>query len=321
MIPDRLIFLWSGTAFPLFAELAVKSALLANPSAVVELHVFGDAPDNDLRFRRTRRLARVEVHRIDLDSVFDGLDAPASRYRALFDAIDAGAASARSNLLRYAVLEKRGGVYLDFDVLCVRPFTSLAHHEAFIGEEKVWRVDEHRLAGPVRPWMIAPTLSYVTAYATRRVDARLLGGHDLDGAVMRALDAHWSVPNLNNAVIGASPGSRYLRRVLRDALEADPRIRFNLGPTLVSHSQRRDGSGVTVLPERYFYVQPPSYSFRFFEGRAFELPAEAILIHYVSSNHGKLLRSLDENTILARRNGPLFYRLAADVLDRAHSLD
>ena len=130
-------------------------------------------------------------------------------------------------------------------------------------------------------------------------------------------NAAWSGPNLNNAVLGAEPRSAWIRRLLVAALGASPTLRFALGPTLVSQAWKADQSEVERLPSTAFYFEPPTYSFRFFEGLPNPLPEGALLVHYVNSNHRKQLEKLSLEVIAARREGPLFYRLAGAVCERA----
>lgn len=319
-IPARLIFLWTGQRFPWHARLAVESALLACPTAEVELHTFGPSPAQAPHFRHLLGYERVRHHRIDLDTVFEGIGSSVAQWKALFAAIPPQAHSARSNLLRYAVLYHRGGIYLDFDILMVRDFGALWTWEAFVGQEQVWVVDEHRVAGRLAPWMVVPTVAYVAAWLARRLDVKLGGGHDRLGPALASLDRRWAVPNLNNAVLGAVPRAPWIRRVLDAALEADPTVRYDLGPTLVTRVWRQDPTGVKVLPPDFFYCEPPSYSFRFFESRPWELPTETVLLHYVSSNHGAQLRELDATQVLAQRHRAPFFRHAAATIDGARLL-
>jgi hypothetical protein len=259
----------------------------------------------------------VTLHRIALDTVFEATGELAEPLKALYQRIPASARSAQSNLLRYAILYERGGIYVDFDILALRDFRHLLHHAAFVGEEQVWKVDEARVEGRREPWMVGPTLSYVAAYALSR-GWSLAGGRSLAGSwLVRKLDAAWSGPNLNNAVLGAEPRSAWIRRLLVAALSASPTLRFALGPTLVSQAWQADRSEVERLPSTAFYFEPPTYSFRFFEGLPNPLPEGALLVHYVNSNHRKQLEKLSLEVIAARREGPLFYRLAGAVCERA----
>jgi hypothetical protein len=249
--------------------------------------------------------------------VFDATGELAEPLKALYRRIPASVRAAQADLLRYAILYDRGGIYVDFDILALHDFRHLLHHAAFIGEEQVWKVDEARIEGRREPWMVGPTLSYVAAYALSR-GWSLAGGRSLAGSwLVRKLDAAWSGPNLNNAVLGAEPRSAWIRRLLVAALGASPTLRFALGPTLVSQAWQADQSEVERLPSTAFYFEPPTYSFRFFEGLPNPLPEGALLVHYVNSNHRKQLEKLSLEVIEARRKGPLFYRLAYAVSARA----
>lgn len=318
-IPNRFLFVWTGRRFPYFCRLAVESALLADPEAEVWICCFGDRPDGSPDFKHVASYRRVEVVDLDVPALFEGLERPREEFLRLLAAIPRSAASARSNLVRYGVLHRHGGVYLDFDVLLLRDLRHLLGHEAFIGEERVWQSDEARVEGRLELSMLRPTVVYGINILLVRLDA-LLGGRDRLAPVTDRLLPLWSAANLNNAVIGARPGNRYLRRVLAAALTTDPRVRYGLGPTLVSRVHRESADGVTRLPSDVCYCEPPSYSFRFFSCPPYDLPGDAVLIHYVSSNHGRLLARLDRATLRARRERALFYRLGADVADRAESL-
>lgn len=322
VIPNRFFFVWAGRTFPYFCRLAVESALLADPEATVEIHLFGEKPSAEPHFRTVTAYDRVSVKEVDFDELFSGLDEPVSRYRAHLDAVPPSPyrASAKSNLFRYALLHRHGGIYLDFDVIVLRDFRDLLFVEAFIGEEYVWKVDEDRVAGRLSPSMIPPTLAYLWAYAVRRIDAKLFHGRRLLEPAAAVVDGAWRTVNLNPAVFGARPGSSFVRRVLSASLESDPRIRYNLGPTLVSRVARTDGSGLRVLSPQYFHMHPPSYSFRYFEEEIFDVEPDNHLIHYVSSNNTRGLQALDPETIVARRKEGLFYHSGASIAERAATL-
>lgn len=60
----------------------------------------------------------------------------------------------------------------------------------------------------------------------------MLGGKGVLEPLARVADPLWSRLDVNNAVIGARPGSSFIRRVLTAALEVEPTRRYALGPTL-----------------------------------------------------------------------------------------
>jgi hypothetical protein len=317
-IPARTLFVWTGRRFPYFARLAIESALLADRDVTVELHVFGEPPTSAPHVSALLRYDRFSIHEIDEARVFDGLGVDARALRETYARIPRGAASARSNLLRYALLARRGGVYVDTDALVVRSLRDLRHHEAFAGQEQVLSIDADRVAGRWSARMIAPAAAWAGAWLLRRAAAA--ARVDRLEPLARRLDPYWQLTQLNNAVLGARPGARFLRRVLARALEVDPRVRYGLGPTLVSEVARASAADVALLPPVAFYSVPPSASFRFFTGGPWPIPAEARVLHVVASNHARELATLDEDTLPRRaRLGP-YYAAATQVARAARDL-
>jgi hypothetical protein len=313
VIPDRFHFVWSGRRIPYFARLAVQSVLVAEPAARVDLHIFGDEPGpGELDW--LARQSRLTVQRFDPQTDFEGLGMPARALHALYERIAPTAVSARANLVRLAVLARFGGIYLDTDILVVAPFADLRAQSAFVGEERVLSIDNAWQAGERSLAMVGPSLAWgvgrTAAFAGSVLRSSLLW------RVARRLESRWQTTQVNNAVIGARPGARFVRRLLEAALEADPSVRFALGPALIDRVAREPAAEVTILPSDVFYVVPPSYSFRFFVGGPLALPPHTRLLHVVSSNHRALLASLDATTIRRRiARGP-YYASAANVLAR-----
>lgn len=319
-IPNRFVLLWTGRNFPLYGRLAVESLLQADATCEIEIHLFGEEPYGSPEFWPLQGRDRITLLRVDEERAFDGTGELAPRLRALYARIPVSARSARSNLLRYAILHARGGIYVDFDILALRDMKHLLHLAAFVGEEQVWRVDEARVAGRREAWMVGPTVAYVAAYLTHRFVARLGLPPQSERSWAKLLDARWSGPNLNNAVLGAEKGSTWMLRLLSAALDASPTERFALGPTLVSRVWKEGDTDVVRLPAETFFFVPPSYSFRFFEGAPPAVPAGALLLHYVNSNHTSHLASLSLARLAEQREGALFYRVAFNVAERAGML-
>lgn len=317
-IPDRLLFVWSGPSLPYYARLAIESALLAEPDCSVEVHLV-DRDTEGRHLDRVARYRRVSIHHVDVDELLATVDPCPGSLGALYRRIPTGRASARANLIRYALLHRRGGVYLDTDTLVLRTMAPLRAGPDFVGAERVWQVDGPRLEGAREPWMILPTLAFAAAYAARRAAAlarRPANPCEPLGAAHRL----WSRLQPNNAVIGARPESRMTEALLRAAISADPATRYSLGPTLVDDVVSRSSVDVVVLPPDAFYCVPPSHSFRFFHGPPFAPPAASYLVHVVHSNHRRELGRLSPELLERRRRGPTYYRLASDVAGRAASL-
>jgi hypothetical protein len=318
VIPHRLIFVWTGPCFPAFARLAVESALLSDPDAAVEIHLFGDATRTGGELQHVAGYERVAVHAVDLPAIFEGLPHAPEAYLRLLERLPPTAASARANLVRYALLHQRGGVYLDCDLFVLRSLRPLLVDEAFVGEELVWSADEARVAGGLGLRHAPAIAGWLWSYALRRADAHALGGRGWLEPLAARAEPWWAVGAVNNAVIGAAPRAGFLRRVLDEVFGADPAIRYALGPSLVTRVAR--AGDVNVLPPSSFYAVPPSASFTLFEGRAVALPDDAYAIHYTASNHKRALARLDRAALARRRDGATFYQLAASVAARAASL-
>ena len=314
-IPPRYLFVWTGRAFPYFARLAIESALVADPGCEVELHLFGARPDGAVHLAPLARHPRVHLVPVDLDTVFVGLGVDDRRLRAAYER--AGGASARSNLIRYAVLARRGGIYLDTDVLVARSMADLRRHPAFAGQEQVLSIDADRVEGRWSAAMAVPGVAWAAAWGLRRLDASL--GHPGLERLARPLDRYWQITQLNNAVIGAAPGASFVTRLLARAVEVDPRVRYRLGPTLISEVVAASQHDVTVLPPAAFYAVPPSYSFQFFTGGARPLDPAVRVLHVVASNHGRDLAALDPATVAARAGRGSYYALAAQVAARGEA--
>jgi hypothetical protein len=291
--------------------LAVESAICADPAAVITIHVLGSLPCSD-DFAATIELPGVAFERIDINVLFDFTEAGATAYRRLLASIPARSPAAVSNLVRYAILYRFGGVYLDFDVIVLRPVSDPQVIGAFVGIEQVWRHNERRVTQGLSAATLPSSAGWGLVWAVRRADSKLTGGRLRLADRSRDLDRSWTTMKMNNAVIGAPPMSPFIGQLLDRALDVNPTTRFALGPTLVDYvaRARRD---VTILPRSRFYAVPPSESYRFFEDRTLRLPAESQLIHYVSSNHRALLSTITHDDTRFDHRPELFWLLGRRV--------
>ena len=124
-VPHRYLLVWSGSDFPPVARLAVDSVLAVDPMAQVDVYAFGALPAGG-EFWAMAADDRVAIVPSDAHAVFAQLPADvAAHCAAAFDAVPPSALSARSNLLRYALLYLHGGVYIDFDAVVLRPLPQL----------------------------------------------------------------------------------------------------------------------------------------------------------------------------------------------------
>lgn len=287
-VPQRYLMVWSGATFPYPCRLAAEAVLAAAPEAELEVHLLGEPPASEHftgLFADRAGDGRLSLHHIDPDRLFT----PA--LHRLFHRIPASALSAQSNLLRLALLHQRGGIYLDFDTLLLRPLHDLGQH-AFVAREWVWRHDRTRVEHGFRPATLPGAAGWGVAWALKRADSAAFAGRLRLSRRLRRIDRRFHTLQANNAVIGASAGSEFTERLLSDSRWADPRVRYALGPALVEDTARAAPHTVTVVPADVLYAVPPGESYRFFDDRTLRLPAASRLVHYVSSNHRELISGI-----------------------------
>lgn len=312
LIPNQYFYIWSGSSFPYLNLLAVKSLLLADASATVVVFIVGPEPQND-NFENLRSLERVSVVAIEPDAVFSQLPAEVKSAGTIFHKIPESSASARSNILRYALLYLHGGVYLDFDTVVTKSLSDLAVHQCFIGEENVWVGDEDRVAGKWWVCVYPRNLFWLTSWLLRRADSAWFSGKLQIARTLKKTDALWSKKQPNNAVMGAIPESPFIRELLLACLDTDFTVRYATGPTLVSQLAENFPHLVSVLPVNYFYSVAPGESFRFFADQTLVLTPEAYLIHYAASNHKKLIPAIDATCSWKRGEHTVMAELIAKV--------
>ncbi len=309
-------FVWIGRELPYFARLAIESALVAMPDAMVHVHYVGRSAAG----RHADLVAsyeRVSVHAEPIARHLAAVPGGAGPYLELVDRIPRWSPAAVSNLVRLAVLHRLGGVYLDTDVLVLRGLHDPMVHGAFVGAERVWEAHQEYLAHGLTPslaWRAAP---WAATWLLRRADSRIGRGrwHTADRLTDRGTRTQ-----INNAVIGAPPASAFVGRALTRALEVDVAKRFALGPVLLDGVVRDRPDLVHVVPASRFYAVPPGQSYRWFEDEHVTLPRDAQVAHYVASNHRQLLDRLrPDDPRFERRRAP-FWRLGREVQLAAREL-
>ena len=315
MIPNKYFYIWSGNSFPYLNLLAVKSLLLAETKATVVVFIVGPEPQNE-NFENLRVLERVSVVSIEPENIFSRLPSDIKGVGTIFHKIPESSASARSNILRYALLYLNGGIYLDFDTVVTRSLSDLAGHQCFIGEENVWVGDEDRVAGKWWVCLYPKNLFWLASWLLRRADSAWFSGKLQIARVLEKTDAIWSKIQPNNAVMGAVAQSPFVRELLLECLDTDFTVRYATGPTLVSQVATNFPHLVSILPVNFFYSVAPGESFRFFSDRTLELPSEAYLIHYAASNHKKLIPTIDATCSWSRSTDTVMAGLIADVENR-----
>jgi hypothetical protein len=293
-------------------RLAVESILQTNPGAKVTIH-YENPPDNaDWRALQ----AKVAFQAIDLPSLLASLPASMAKVAPVLEGISSGYPAGRSNILRYLILYREGGIYIDFDTITVRDYRPLLVHPAFIGEETVFRYDDDRVSGRFKPGIIPAGACFGLSYYLSYWNCKYLGDAAFLNGVNRALMRYWSARKLNNAVLGGEAGSAFFGRAIALVPETDPKIRYALGPILMNRTWATDAAALMHrCSAAHFYFIPPSQTYRFFYGPAPALPAEAYSLHWCSSNHKRLAAGLTlENLGKPVVDPTLFHKLALDVI-------
>lgn len=283
-LPPRYITVWVGGDLPYTAVLSLASMLAVDPDATIELHHLAPIADRH-ELGLLRATGRFEVHSIQLPSLLD------DELLGVLEQIPQGAHAAASNIVRLALLHRRGGVYLDLDTFLLRPLTGFAFG-AFVGLERVWELDRERVERGLRVRHWPATAAWGTVWALKRADTALTRGRLRIAGLTRWLDERLNTEQLNNAVLGAPAGSALTAALLERAKRCDPSVRYALGPNLLHDVVKADHRLATVMSPEVLFAVPPSESHRIFWDRHLQLPPRASVVHYVQSNHRKLLQSV-----------------------------
>jgi hypothetical protein len=314
MIPHHFHLIWIGRHFPFANRLAVESILQTNPGAKVTLH-YEDPPDNaDWRALQ----AKVEFRPLSLPDLLAALPVSMAAVAPVLSGISSGYLAGRSNILRYLILYREGGIYIDFDTVTVRDYRPLLAHPAFIGEEAVFRYDDDRVAGKYPPGIVPAGAAFGLSYYLSMANSRWLKDSGVGNALNRSLMRLWSERKLNNAVLGSAPGNAFFGKAIALVPDTDPGIRYALGPILMNRTWGTEAAAhMRRLSSDHFYCIPPSQTYRFFYGPARPLPADAFSVHWCSSNHKDLAAGLTrENLGRPSAHPTLFHKLAYEVIGK-----
>ena len=314
LIPHHFHLIWIGKRFPFVNRLAVASLRQSNPGARITVHY--EYPPDNADWRALGSLA--ELRPLHLPALLAALPPSMSAVAPVLEGVSKGYPAGRSNILRYLILYREGGIYLDFDTLTVKDYRPLLSHPGFIGEESVFKPDDDRVAGRFTPSFIPLGILFGISYYLSLWNCRYLGDSAPVNALNRLLMKAWSVDKLNNAVLGCEAGNAFFGRALALVPQTDPRIRYALGPILMNRTWDEGGearAAMRRLPRSHFYVIPPSQTYRFFYGPAPELPADAYTLHWCSSNHKDLAGGLTRENLAREVPVPsLFHRIAREVI-------
>lgn len=266
----------------------MKSLALAESDVEINVHFIGNISESGY-VHELRNVPGVVVNVFDPLSVLMQLEDEFPGIVDFFNSLPEGALSAQSNVLRYAVLWLFGGVYLDFDTFVLQPFGDLRGGSDFLGVEEVWKGDSRRVVGDSSVYFDSQTWHWAMSWCARRLDSQFFGGRLNLSQYLSRTDENWKVLQANNAVMGMEPQSPFLRIVLSRLSDCSLTVRYSTGPTLVNFVSLEHPELVQLLHPSEFYFVAPGESFRLFEDLKLTVPLSARVIHFVSSNHRKVV--------------------------------
>ncbi len=281
-IPARLHFCWIGTSLPWAYAFAVLSAAERSELPEIVLH-HTDLLKHDDALRALRAAPGVELRRIDARACLARADQALGLHgalEALYDGLDRPVT--RSDVLRAAILFLEGGIYLDLDTVTVASLLPLTRSRNVVGTEFIVWPEAARAS---RSLLVLAR--HVSLDLLRKVLKRAPGGWKAFRKVERFYPR-----SINNAVMGAEPGSLvfadYLRSMTGLPIEQQRRL-YALGPRLLQKVVgRHSRDELAVKDPQVFYPLPPEISEHWFRTvrrvRLHQvLPAETCVVHWYAS--------------------------------------
>jgi hypothetical protein len=318
VIPNEYHFVWFGPSFPFTHALAVRSLAATSRPDAIHLHLSDDLAGQPHFDALVKDIGCLRIHPIDFDSLvaqLDGVDRPGLRtaYRAL--AADRRFA-ALSDILRFSLLYRSGGCYLDLDTITVRDLRPLLSQPGFCGQELILVP-----AGAARRIRVLGKLRTGPLHLLRLLCAKVP-----QGVVWFKRIAPLFSPAVNGAVLGLAAGHPLAHEALKRIPALWPQVarrRPAIGPDLLQDliADPRFSAGVTVFGPRYFYPLGPYMAAHFFRDHpdvgALERAAlceETHVVHWYNDNLEGMERPPDPASIRDSADRQLFSRMALPFL-------
>jgi hypothetical protein len=308
-IPNRLIFIWLGSRFPLANRIAIKSAIACcKPDETLLIQKGLNSETEGVK-------ELIEEYGVVLadadDSCFNEIPIAKEIMIKLYNEL--GSPASKANLLRMASLYKLGGIYIDMDTICLKSFDDLRHLQGFCGTETVALPgDLFHSKNPFR-WIAAGV-----RLALREVCVRIPFGF----SIFRFFEPLYPQA-VNNAVIGSAPGNPFWLEVFK-AIEAMPEEeqtkRFRLGTHLMQKmTKNRTVDGMNVFDHKLFYPLGPEISAFWFKGKYGShlnklVYPETLLIHWYNSVEKRFLKEEISEKFFAKLPDSPFARLSKKYL-------
>ncbi len=311
-IPYHFHLIWMGQSFPYVNYLAVKTLVKHNPRAKFTIH-YANPPKNNKNWDAA--LSLCEGIEIDYGKLFAAIESNISeayKLESVLNAISKNYPAGVSNILRYVILYLEGGIYIDFDTLCIQSFEPLLKFPGFIGEEVVYKHDDERVSKGFKLSHIPGAAFFGLSFLGSRLFSKISGLNGLWNKLDPLVQNIWKDTKLNNAVLAAVPHHPFFKAALETIPGQDPKIKYNLGPILMNKLWEEGKAGQMMrLPPVAFYFIPPSQTHRFFTPAPEKIPHDAYCIHWCSSNHKKKASTLDETSVFSNPKGCLYNKIAA----------
>ncbi len=302
-------FCWIGPRLPWAYVFAVLSAAERSLLSDVILH-HTDTLEACDELDALTQAPGVTLHRIDaaacLTDAGDRLgigDALVRLYGRIASPV------MRSDILRAAILFLEGGIYLDLDTVTVASLKPLLAATQFVGcEYIVWPHRVRKSRSPIR-WAYSLILD-VARKAMRRISGGWKYFRRVEGLYYRGV---------NNAVMGAVPGTALFARYLRAMAEIRPERlaeAYALGPDLLQDLIAGEQDDDLVIHEPLvFYPLSPEISEHWFRaGRPLTLnavlTADTLVVHWYASVRTKsLVASITPAYVEEHRHDQLYSAL------------
>lgn len=316
MIPGTAHFVWIGREFPWLHWVALASAARRGGFERVVLHHTDDL-SSAVWFRELDRVPRVELRRLDAERSLES--AAGGRLVDVYRSL--GAAAAKSNLIRLALLFDEGGVYQDLDTVTLASLSELRRRSsAFCGVERIAFPQALRHTRDPRPWVAAFLKS-----AGRDVLRRSRHGIRW----FRKIERYYALA-ANNAILGFEARHPFIGRLFERALALAPserQRRYALGTGLLQDAVADEPRSVSVVAPDVFYPLGPELSEHWFR---MDLPvrlADAItrattVVHWYASVRTRTwVPRLDRAWVERHRSRQLISALVAHALEPASTCE
>jgi len=315
MIPNQAHFVWIGPNFPCLYYLSVYSAARNGGFDKIFVHHKHLGTDEKW-FHRLGELPGVILQELDFDKIFSSENQLMFKLGKQRDLIEKSP-MIQSDLFRYAVLYLYGGVYLDLDIVVLKPFKELlirTSRTAFLGREKIL-FPEH-IVYPTNTRDKLGKFRSILLVRLRNMCERIPHGY----VFYNKLGAY--VPTVNGAVFGSEKSGSFVMGMIAKTNQygaVEMNTPLKIGPFLLQGAvaDTNMSSSIEILRSDYFYPTPPGLTKHLFRrykrvdiNRFCDL-SNSYAIHWYSASSTfrasrMSIQDIDYEYLKANRNSLLF---------------